>query len=52
MKKTLTKEAIMDAGTDDGIPKSIKDVEHKYCGALPVKGITNAPIFEKSCIYC
>ena len=47
MSKTLTEEAIMDVGTDDGICKSGKDVEHKYCGALPVKGIANAPIMER-----
>jgi hypothetical protein len=55
MSKTSTKEAIMDVGTevtDDGICKSGKDVEQKYCGALPVKGVANAPIFEKLCIYC
>jgi len=47
MSKTLTEEAIMDVGTDDGICKSGKDVEHKYCGALPVKGIANAPFMER-----
>ena len=46
MSKTLAKDAKMDVGTDDGIRKSIKDVEQKYCGALPVKGIANAPFME------
>ena len=47
MRKTLAREAIIDVGTDDGIPKSGKDIEQKYCWALPVKGIANAPIMER-----
>ena len=47
MRKTFAKEAKMDVGTDDGIRKSGKDVEQKYCGALPVKGIANAPFMER-----